>query len=74
MSQSLTGNKALPALNSDGKASKAHVMIFTDEEIRRNPQVSLSQGGMILFALLTGGDYDKVSNHTNVKRIFLFSL
>lgn len=60
-SLSLTGNKALPAVDMDGKASKSHVMVFTDEELRKNPQVGLSQGGMILFALLTGGDYDSVS-------------
>ncbi|KZT08478.1 PIN domain-like protein [Laetiporus sulphureus 93-53] len=54
----LLGNKAYPALNSDGKPSQHHVMLYTADLIRTHPDVSLSRGGLILFALLSGGDYD----------------
>lgn len=57
---SLTGNKANPALNKDGKTSKFHVMVFDAETIKKHPDIGLTRGGMVLFALLTGGDYDKV--------------
>jgi holliday junction resolvase YEN1 len=56
----LSGNKSNPALNSDGKASKSHVMVYTAEAIRTHPEVRLTRGGLILIALLAGGDYDKV--------------
>ncbi|THH33505.1 hypothetical protein EUX98_g629 [Antrodiella citrinella] len=54
----LTGNKAHPALNADGKESKSHTMIFTADDIRNHPDIGLTRNGMILFALLCGGDYD----------------
>lgn len=56
----LSGNKSNPALNSAGKASVYHVMVFTAEAIRNHPEVRLTRGGMVLIALLAGGDYDKV--------------
>lgn len=56
----MTGNKANPALDSTGKPSKVHAMVFKAVDLRDNPQIRMTQGGMILFALLTGGDYDKV--------------
>jgi hypothetical protein len=60
-SVTLSGNKVNPALNSDGKASKYHVMVYTAEAIRNHPRVMLTRGGLILFALLAGGDYANVS-------------
>jgi hypothetical protein len=59
-SLSLSGNKANPALNSEGKVSKHHVMVYTAEAVRNHPAVALTRGGLILFALLAGGDYDAV--------------
>jgi Holliday junction resolvase YEN1 len=59
-SMKLSGNKSNPALNSEGKASKSHVMVYTAEAIRTHPEVRLTRGGLILIALLAGGDYDKV--------------
>ncbi|OCH90241.1 PIN domain-like protein, partial [Obba rivulosa] len=56
-SLTLTGNKCNPALNSEGKASKYHVMVYTAEQILVHPDVAMSRGGLILFALLSGGDY-----------------
>ncbi|KIJ67586.1 hypothetical protein HYDPIDRAFT_26013 [Hydnomerulius pinastri MD-312] len=56
-SLTLSGNKSNPALNSEGKASKHHVMIYTAEAIRKHPEIQLSRGGMVLFAMLVKGDY-----------------
>ncbi|KAH8119353.1 hypothetical protein DFH11DRAFT_440862 [Phellopilus nigrolimitatus] len=58
-SMRLSSNKSHPALNLEGKESKFHVMEYRAEDIRTNPQIGMTQGGMVLFALLTGGDYDK---------------
>jgi len=35
-------------------------MVYTAEAIRTHPDVRLTRGGLILIALLAGGDYDKV--------------
>ncbi|KAF7979888.1 hypothetical protein HWV62_40677 [Athelia sp. TMB] len=59
ISKKLTGNKAHPALDSAGKANGTHVMVYSAESIRTHPQVRLTQGGMVLIALLAGGDYGK---------------
>ncbi|KAL5507252.1 hypothetical protein ACEPAH_6708 [Sanghuangporus vaninii] len=57
-SLSLTGNRSNPATNLDDKPSNQHVMEFRIEDIQTHPEIRMSRGGMILFALLTGGDYD----------------
>ena len=57
----LTGNRSDPAVNLDGNPSQNHVKIFSADAIRNHPQVRLTRGGMILIALLAGGDYDHVS-------------
>lgn len=36
------------------------VTIYTANALRDAPKVSLTRGGMILVALLSGGDYDQV--------------
>ncbi|TFY70857.1 hypothetical protein EVG20_g2154 [Dentipellis fragilis] len=56
---SLSGNKSRPAFNLDGKESKDHVMVYTADAIRNDPSVGLTRAGMILIALLSGGDYHK---------------
>lgn len=71
---SLTGNKANPALNKDGKTSKFHVMVFDAETIKKHPDIGLTRGGMVLFALLTGGDYDKVCNIHSCRSLESLSL
>ncbi|KAJ7502773.1 hypothetical protein B0H11DRAFT_2170838 [Mycena galericulata] len=53
----LSGNKANPALDANGKASKYHVMVYTADAVRDHPKVGLSRGALLLFALLAGGDY-----------------
>lgn len=63
MSLTLTGNKNNQAQDSTGKASDHHVRIFEADAIQSRRE--LSRGGMILFALICGGDYDngRVSCH-----------
>ncbi|KAI0063521.1 hypothetical protein BV25DRAFT_1837513 [Artomyces pyxidatus] len=56
-SASLTGNKSNPALDSEGKKSKDRVMIYTADAIKNHPSIQLTRGGLILIALLSGGDY-----------------
>lgn len=60
-SLSLSGNKSNPALDLCGKASPHHIMMYTVDEIQSHPDVGMSRGGLLLFALLCGGDYHKVS-------------
>jgi Holliday junction resolvase YEN1 len=60
-SSELSGNKKNPALNVDGKPDKLHYMVYKADDIKNNADVSLTRGGMILFAMLSGGDYSKVS-------------
>lgn len=40
-----------------------NVTIYTAHLIAKNPAVALTEGGMLLLALLVGGDYSKVSMH-----------
>ncbi|KAL4262296.1 XPG-I domain-containing protein [Pleurotus pulmonarius] len=60
----LSGNKSKPAIDKRGKASKHHVWVYTADAIQSHPGVRMTRGGMILFALLNGGDY-----HTGVDKI-----
>ncbi|RPD73836.1 PIN domain-like protein, partial [Lentinus tigrinus ALCF2SS1-7] len=55
----LTGNKCNPATDANGKPSKFHANVYTAEELARHPDVQMSRGGLVLFALLAGGDYGK---------------
>jgi hypothetical protein len=42
-------------------------MVYTADAVQNHPEVGLTREGMILFALLAGGDYNKVcySYHFN---------
>ncbi|KAF8193646.1 PIN domain-like protein, partial [Mycena galopus ATCC 62051] len=42
------------------KDDRHNVMVYTAENIFVTPTVSLTRGGILLIALLSGGDYDKV--------------
>ncbi|KAI0702544.1 hypothetical protein C8Q76DRAFT_632692, partial [Earliella scabrosa] len=59
MSLNLTGNKSHPATDANGKPSAAHVSIYTSDDLATHPEVQLTRGGLVLFALMSGGDYDK---------------
>ncbi|KAF5314408.1 hypothetical protein D9619_011818 [Psilocybe cf. subviscida] len=57
-SNTLSGNKAHPTLNSAGKDDKNHTRVFKIEDIQEHPDVCLTRGGMILIGLMRGGDYE----------------
>ncbi|KAJ7630345.1 hypothetical protein FB45DRAFT_915247 [Roridomyces roridus] len=57
-SNNLSGNRANPVLNSDGRDDKNHVRVYNLSSISTNPAVSLTRGDMILIGLCSGGDYD----------------
>jgi Holliday junction resolvase YEN1 len=56
----LSGNKNNPALNQDEKTDKLHTMLYYVTDLKNHPEIGLTRGGMILFALLAGGDYHPV--------------
>ncbi|KAI0323748.1 hypothetical protein GY45DRAFT_1439491 [Cubamyces sp. BRFM 1775] len=58
LSIALSGNKNNPALNLAGKKSEWHAHVYTVEAIKSDPRIKLTRYGMILIALLSGGDYD----------------
>ena len=37
--------------------------VFTAEAIRTHPDIQMTRGGLLLFALVSGGDYDEVRNN-----------
>jgi Holliday junction resolvase YEN1 len=56
-SATLSGNKSHHNVNALGKRDGLHTTIYRDEDIFEHPSIQLCQGGLILFALLGGGDY-----------------
>ncbi|KAJ2929825.1 hypothetical protein H1R20_g7278, partial [Candolleomyces eurysporus] len=56
-SNSLSGNRSNPVLNSAGKDDKNHSWVYKSEDIES--QLGLSRGGLILIGLLSGGDYEQ---------------
>jgi Holliday junction resolvase YEN1 len=59
-SATLAGNKSHNNVNASGKQDGLHTTIYRAEEILEHPSIQLCQGGLILFALLSGGDYHMV--------------
>ncbi|KDR75394.1 hypothetical protein GALMADRAFT_249443 [Galerina marginata CBS 339.88] len=59
ISSKLSGNKGNLAKNSAEKADNHHTMVYNAVDIQADPTIALSRGGLILFALLAGGDYHK---------------
>jgi Holliday junction resolvase YEN1 len=53
---SLSGNHAHPVAGSSAKDDGNHVVVFTASEFDL-PEINLTHGGLILIALLSGGDY-----------------
>ncbi|KAH8115140.1 hypothetical protein DFH11DRAFT_1703479, partial [Phellopilus nigrolimitatus] len=54
----LTGNSAHPVRNTAGKDDGEHTYTYSAADILSHEDIALSQGGLILIALLRGGDYD----------------
>ena len=57
ISNNLSGNRANPILNNQGKDDKNHTRLYRASKICSHPSVSLTTGGLILIGLLSGGDY-----------------
>ena len=55
-SSSLSGNRAHPVVGPSTKDDGNHVVVFRATEFKL-PEVDLTHGGLILIALLSGGDY-----------------
>ncbi|RXW17739.1 hypothetical protein EST38_g8119 [Candolleomyces aberdarensis] len=58
-SNSLSGNRSNPVLNSAGKDDKNHSWVYKMEDIESHPEIGLTRGGLILIGLLSGGDYEQ---------------
>ncbi|KAF8289551.1 PIN domain-like protein, partial [Clavulina sp. PMI_390] len=56
-SSGLNSNKNNPVLNAAGEDDGNHVRIFTASTIKDHVDVKLNQSGLILIAILVGGDY-----------------
>ncbi|KAF8691865.1 hypothetical protein AX14_002730, partial [Amanita brunnescens Koide BX004] len=57
ISNNLSGNRANPILNSQGRDDKNHTRLYRASKIVSHPSISLTRGGLILIGLLSGGDY-----------------
>ncbi|KAJ7671912.1 hypothetical protein B0H17DRAFT_947990 [Mycena rosella] len=57
-SNNLSGNRANPVLNSEGRDDKNHTRVYRLEDIIAHPDVAFTRGDMILIGLCSGGDYD----------------
>ncbi|KAL0952086.1 hypothetical protein HGRIS_008722 [Hohenbuehelia grisea] len=56
-SNTLSGNRSNPVLNSDGRDDKNHTVVYRLEDITDDANIALTRGGFILIGLLRGGDY-----------------
>ncbi|KZV78602.1 PIN domain-like protein [Exidia glandulosa HHB12029] len=59
-SNTLSGNRANPVKNAEGRDDGNHVMSFKAEDLLSRDKIQLTQGGLILIGLLRGGDYHQV--------------
>ena len=57
ISNKLSGNRANPILNNQGRDDKNHTRLYRALKIRAHSSISLTRGGLILIGLLSGGDY-----------------
>jgi hypothetical protein len=51
---------------SDAESAKNVIEVYDASTVRDLTSVSLSEGGLLLFALLCGGDYDVGANALDV--------
>ena len=55
----------------DVKRDGDNVKVYTSEAVQNTPGVSLTRGGMMLIALLSGGDYDEVCDRFSRMHLLL---
>lgn len=65
-SATLSGNKAHPVKNSAGKTDDQHVVTYSAKDFREDPDITLTEGGLILIGVLRGGDYHQGLNGCGV--------
>ncbi|EJD54845.1 PIN domain-like protein [Auricularia subglabra TFB-10046 SS5] len=58
-SSTLSGNVENPLLNAESRADGKHVLVVNAGDLASHDEVQLTRGGLILIALLRGGDYGK---------------
>ncbi|KAH9922332.1 uncharacterized protein BXZ73DRAFT_79728 [Epithele typhae] len=56
-STTLTGNKSHSLKNADGREDGNHVMTYHAADLLAHRDIGLTQGGLVLFGVLRGGDY-----------------
>lgn len=56
----LSGNNGHPIKNATGKDDGEHTFTYSSSKILSHPSIELAHEGLILIALLCGGDYDSV--------------
>ncbi|EJD43139.1 PIN domain-like protein, partial [Auricularia subglabra TFB-10046 SS5] len=56
-STTLSANRAHPVINREGKQDDNHVHVYTAIDLLTNDTIQLDRDGLILVALLRGGDY-----------------
>ncbi|KAJ6573824.1 PIN domain-like protein, partial [Mycena vulgaris] len=57
-SNNLSGNRANPVLNSEGRDDKNHTRVYRLQDIQDHPDISFTRGDMVFIGLCSGGDYD----------------
>ncbi|KAH7108322.1 hypothetical protein BKA62DRAFT_764380 [Auriculariales sp. MPI-PUGE-AT-0066] len=57
-SNTLSGNRANPVKNAEGRDDGNHVHTYLSADIEKHDNVGLTHHGLILIGLLHGGDYD----------------
>ncbi|KXN86679.1 hypothetical protein AN958_09763 [Leucoagaricus sp. SymC.cos] len=57
-SNNLSGNKANPVLNSEGRDDRNHTRVFRFQDLHDHPDIKLTRGGLILIGIMSGGDYE----------------
>ncbi|KAK7688432.1 hypothetical protein QCA50_007970 [Cerrena zonata] len=65
-SATLSGNKAHPVKNSAGKTDDQHVVTYSYDDFREDPDIALTHGGLVLIGILRGGDYHQGLNGCGV--------
>lgn len=57
----LTTQSIILIIFCSGGRANDNIAIYTAEDIRKDERVHLDEGGLLLMAVLSGCDYDKVS-------------
>ncbi|KAI0031029.1 PIN domain-like protein, partial [Vararia minispora EC-137] len=56
-SATLSGNRGHIIRNADGRDDGKHSYVYHADKLQTHPDIQLTRGGLVLIALLNGGDY-----------------